>query len=94
VASLLADSEESLLSSVLTARREDQFKRYGVVELSPEREYLVVTEFLDGAVEIDRAAVDDAVIDQGLWIIRRLWEAGLAYRDIKPANLLVRNPVA
>jgi tRNA A-37 threonylcarbamoyl transferase component Bud32 len=64
---------------------------YGVVELSPEREYLVVTEFLDGAVEIDQAAVDDSVIDQGLAIIRRLWEAGLAHRDIKPANLLVRD---
>src|SRR5207247_529180 len=29
-------------------------------------------------------------IDQGLAIIRRLWEAGLAHRDIKPANLMVR----
>jgi tRNA A-37 threonylcarbamoyl transferase component Bud32 len=63
---------------------------YGVVELSPEREYLVVCEFLDGATEISQAPVDDAIIDQGLVIIRRLWEAGLAHRDIKPANLLVR----
>jgi tRNA A-37 threonylcarbamoyl transferase component Bud32 len=64
---------------------------YGVVELSPEREYLVVTEFLDDATEIGQAEVDDAVIDQGLMIIRRLWEAGLAHRDIKPANLLIRD---
>jgi tRNA A-37 threonylcarbamoyl transferase component Bud32 len=64
---------------------------YGVVELTPEREYLVVCEFLDGATEISQAQVDDAVIDQGLVIIRRLWEAGLAHRDIKPANLLVRD---
>jgi tRNA A-37 threonylcarbamoyl transferase component Bud32 len=64
---------------------------YGVVEPTPEREYLVVTEFLDGAREIDEAEVDEAVIDQGLAIIRRLWEAGLAHRDIKPANLLVRD---
>jgi tRNA A-37 threonylcarbamoyl transferase component Bud32 len=64
---------------------------YGVVELTPEREYLVVCEFLDGATEISQAPVDDAVIDQGLVIIRRLWEAGLAHRDIKPANLLVRH---
>jgi tRNA A-37 threonylcarbamoyl transferase component Bud32 len=64
---------------------------YGVVELTPEREYLVVTEFLDGATEISQAQVDDAIIDQGLQIIRRLWEAGLAHRDIKPANLLVRD---
>ncbi|HEY3195452.1 MAG TPA: RIO1 family regulatory kinase/ATPase, partial [Candidatus Dormibacteraeota bacterium] len=64
---------------------------YGVVELTPEREYLVVTEFLDGATELSEAQVDDAIIDQGLVIIRRLWEAGLAHRDIKPANLLVRD---
>jgi tRNA A-37 threonylcarbamoyl transferase component Bud32 len=64
---------------------------YGVVELSPEREYLVVTEFLDGASEISQASVDGAIIDQGLQIIRKLWEAGLAHRDIKPANLLVRD---
>jgi tRNA A-37 threonylcarbamoyl transferase component Bud32 len=64
---------------------------YGVVELTPEREYLVVCEFLDGATEISKAPVDDAVIDQGLVIIRKLWEAGLAHRDIKPANLLVRD---
>jgi tRNA A-37 threonylcarbamoyl transferase component Bud32 len=31
------------------------------------------------------------VIDDGLGIIRRLWDAGLAHRDIKPANLLVRH---
>jgi tRNA A-37 threonylcarbamoyl transferase component Bud32 len=64
---------------------------YGVVELTPEREYLLVTEFLDGATEIDQAKVDDAIIDQGLQIIRKLWEAGLAHRDIKPANLLIRD---
>jgi tRNA A-37 threonylcarbamoyl transferase component Bud32 len=64
---------------------------YGVVELTPEREYLVVCEFLDSATEISQAQVDEAVIDQGLVIIRKLWEAGLAHRDIKPANLLVRD---
>jgi tRNA A-37 threonylcarbamoyl transferase component Bud32 len=64
---------------------------YGVVELTPEREYLVVCEFLDGATEISQAQVDDAIIDQGLETIRKLWEAGLAHRDIKPANLLVRD---
>jgi tRNA A-37 threonylcarbamoyl transferase component Bud32 len=64
---------------------------HGIVELTPEREYLVVTEFLDGAAEISQAPVDDTIIDQGLAIIRRMWEAGLAHRDIKPANLLVRD---
>jgi tRNA A-37 threonylcarbamoyl transferase component Bud32/membrane-associated phospholipid phosphatase len=64
---------------------------YGVVELTPEREYLLVTEFFDGATELGEAEVTDAVIDGGLQIIRKLWEAGLAHRDIKPANLLVRD---
>jgi membrane-associated phospholipid phosphatase/tRNA A-37 threonylcarbamoyl transferase component Bud32 len=64
---------------------------YGVVELTPEREYLLVTEFFDGATELGEAEVDDQVIDDGLTIIRKLWEAGLAHRDIKPANLLVRD---
>ena len=62
---------------------------FGIVELTPEREYLLVTEFLDGAVEIGEATVDDAIIDDGLLVVRRLWDAGLAHRDIKPANLMV-----
>jgi tRNA A-37 threonylcarbamoyl transferase component Bud32/membrane-associated phospholipid phosphatase len=65
---------------------------HGVVELTPEREYLLVTEFFADATELgDLEEVDDAIIDDGLGIIRKLWEAGLAHRDIKPANLLVRD---
>jgi tRNA A-37 threonylcarbamoyl transferase component Bud32/membrane-associated phospholipid phosphatase len=64
---------------------------YGFVELTPDREYLLVSEFFDGAVELGDAEVDEGVIDDGLGIIRRLWDAGLAHRDIKPANLLVRD---
>jgi tRNA A-37 threonylcarbamoyl transferase component Bud32/membrane-associated phospholipid phosphatase len=64
---------------------------YGFVELTPEREYVLVTEFFTGAVELGEAAVDDQVIDDGLGIVRKLWDAGLAHRDIKPANLLVRD---
>jgi tRNA A-37 threonylcarbamoyl transferase component Bud32/membrane-associated phospholipid phosphatase len=64
---------------------------FGIVEITPEREYLVVTEFFDDASELgDLEAVDESIIDDGLRIIRRLWDAGLAHRDIKPANLLVR----
>jgi tRNA A-37 threonylcarbamoyl transferase component Bud32/membrane-associated phospholipid phosphatase len=63
---------------------------YGVVELTPEREYLIVFEFFDGAKELGEAEVDEALIDQGLAIVRKLWDAGIAHRDIKPANLLVR----
>jgi serine/threonine protein kinase len=63
----------------------------GIVELTPEREYLLVTEFFDGAREIGDAEVDDQVIDEALAIIRQLWDSGLAHRDIKPANLLVKD---
>ncbi len=64
---------------------------YGIVEITPEREYLLVTEFLLGAEELGDAIVDDAVIDQALLIIRKLWDAGLAHRDIKPANVMVHD---
>jgi tRNA A-37 threonylcarbamoyl transferase component Bud32/membrane-associated phospholipid phosphatase len=64
---------------------------YGIVELTPEREYLLVMEFFTGATEIGAAEVDDDIIDQGLRVVRRMWEAGLAHRDIKPANVLVRD---
>src|SRR4051794_3091993 len=63
----------------------------GIVEITPEREYLLVTEFFDGAREIGDADIDDEVIDQGMLAVRRLWEIGLAHRDIKPANVLVRD---
>ncbi|MEX2421374.1 MAG: phosphatase PAP2 family protein, partial [Actinomycetota bacterium] len=63
---------------------------YGVVEITPEREYMIVMEFFEGAVEIGEAEIDDGVIDQGLRLIRQLWDSGLAHRDVKPANLMVR----
>ncbi|HEX9299035.1 MAG TPA: hypothetical protein VF968_02780, partial [Actinomycetota bacterium] len=64
---------------------------FGIVEITPEREYLIAMEFFEGAREIGEADVDDGVIDEGLTLIRRLWDAGVAHRDIKPANLMVRN---
>jgi tRNA A-37 threonylcarbamoyl transferase component Bud32 len=64
---------------------------YGIVEITPEREYLIVMEFFDRAVEINEADVDDEIIDEGLLLIRKLWDAGLAHRDIKPGNLMVRD---
>jgi hypothetical protein len=63
----------------------------GIVEITPEHEYLLVTEFFAGAVEIGSAEIDDHVIDQGLLLIRSLWDAGIAHRDIKPGNLMVRD---
>ena len=64
---------------------------YGIVEITPEREYLIVMEFFDGAVEISDAEVDDRIIDEGLLLVRKMWNAGLAHRDIKPGNLMVRD---
>jgi tRNA A-37 threonylcarbamoyl transferase component Bud32/membrane-associated phospholipid phosphatase len=64
---------------------------YGFVEITPEREYLLVTEFFLGAREIGDVDVDESMIDQGLRIVRQLWEIGIAHRDVKPANLLVRD---
>jgi len=66
---------------------------YGIVELTPEREYLLVTDFLLGAKEIGDpdVEVDDDLIDQGLRAVRALWDGGLAHRDLKPANIMVRD---
>ena len=66
-------------------------KPYGIVEITPQREYLLVTEFFTGAVEIGDAVIDDEVIGQGLLLVRKLWDAGIAHRDIKPGNLMVRS---
>ena len=65
-------------------------KPYGVVEITPDREYMILMEFFDGGVELGEAEVDDQVIDEGLRLIRDMWDVGLAHRDIKPANLMVQ----
>lgn len=64
---------------------------YGFVEITPEREYLLVTEFMEGAEESGQAEVDECVVDDALQVVRRLWDAGVAHRDIKPANVMVRD---
>jgi len=64
---------------------------YGFVEITPEREYLIVMEFFDDAHDMGRAEVDDGVIDDALRVVRRMWDAGIAHRDIKPSNILVRD---
>ncbi|HEY7477497.1 MAG TPA: hypothetical protein VIB62_04590 [Actinomycetota bacterium] len=64
-------------------------KSYGIVELTPNREYLLPTEFFSGSQTLGHAEVNDEIIDQAMALVRHLWDAGLAHRDIKPANLLV-----
>jgi hypothetical protein len=63
----------------------------GIVEITPEREYMILMEFFDGATEVGEAEVDVTVIDEGLTLIRTMWDLGLAHRDIKPANLMVQD---
>ena len=62
---------------------------YGVVELTPNEEYLLVEQFFEDADTLGHAEVDDEIIDQGMKLVRRLWDWGLAHRDLKPANMLV-----
>ena len=65
-------------------------KPYGILEITPEREYMIVMEFFDDAVEIGEAEIDDTVVDEGLLLIRAMWDAGIAHRDVKPANLMIQ----
>jgi tRNA A-37 threonylcarbamoyl transferase component Bud32 len=64
---------------------------FGFIEITPEREYMIVTEFIEGAKEMGDTDVTDGVIDDALMVVRRMWDTGLAHRDIKPANVLVRD---
>ena len=63
---------------------------WGIVELTPNREYMLVTEFFEDSKNLGDSEIDDAVIDEGLQLIRTFWDIGVAHRDIKPANLLVQ----
>lgn len=67
---------------------------YGIVQITPEREYVLVTELIPDAVHLDEveltgADIADDIADQALRIVRAMWDAGLAHRDVKPGNLLV-----
>jgi membrane-associated phospholipid phosphatase len=63
----------------------------GIVEITPEQEYLIAMEFFDDSLEIGEASVDEQIIDEGLDLILKMWDDGLAHRDIKPANLMVKD---
>jgi hypothetical protein len=63
------------------------------VEITPEREYLLVTEFFDGAVEIGDADIDDQVGRAGAVLLRKaadqvgLTAARLRRRDVTRRDL-------
>jgi membrane-associated phospholipid phosphatase/tRNA A-37 threonylcarbamoyl transferase component Bud32 len=84
---------EDYLLRLFAAARAPVVASHGVVELTPQREYLIVTEFADGARELGDPDLDitDDIIDEALQAVRRLWDAGLAHRDIKPSNVMVRD---
>ncbi len=63
----------------------------GIVEITPDREYLVVMALLDDATELGEVAVTAETIDSALLMIRRMWDNGLAHRDIKPANVMLNS---
>ena len=62
-----------------------------MVEVVPGREYLLVTQLVPNAQELLDAEVDDRLIDDALGQVRRMWVAGVAHRDVKPSNTLVRD---
>ena len=64
---------------------------YGFAEITPEREYVLVTSFVEGSKELLEAEVTDEIIDDALRMVRALWDAGVAHRDVKPSNVLVRD---
>ncbi len=82
---------EDYLLHLLTANDVPVPHPEGIVEITPDREYLIVMEFLEGAIESSGAEVNETVIDNGLDVVSRLWSAGVAHRDLKPANIMVRD---
>ncbi|MCP3993985.1 MAG: hypothetical protein GY722_02825 [bacterium] len=80
---------EDYIQRLMSASNVPCAEPFGIVELAPEREYLMVSEFLEGSEELTNAEIDDTIIDHALRVVRAMWDAGLAHRDIKPANVML-----
>ena len=85
----LAEYEDYSLR-VLTMNDVQVATTWGIVELTPNREYMLVTEFFEESKNLGDSEIDDPIIDEGLRLIRQFWDIGVAHRDVKPANLLVQ----
>jgi tRNA A-37 threonylcarbamoyl transferase component Bud32/membrane-associated phospholipid phosphatase len=81
---------EDYMLHVMRRAGVDCMEPIGIVEITPDREYLLVGEFIEGAVEITEVEVTYQLIDAGIATVSAMWRAGLAHRDIKPANVLVQ----
>ena len=81
---------EDYMLHVMRRAGVDCMEPMGIVEITPDREYLLVSEFLDGAVEISQVEVTTGLIEAGLTTVSRMWRHGLAHRDIKPANVMIQ----
>ena len=81
---------EDYMLRVMRGAGVDTMEPIGIVEITPDREYLLVGEFLEGAVEITEAEVTTDLIDAGLDAVSAMWRVGVAHRDIKPANVMVQ----
>ena len=66
-------------------------RTFGVVEVVPGREYLLLLEWLPDGLQLSSASVDgdDALSSQAISMMAHLRRMGIAHRDIKPANLVV-----
>lgn len=62
---------------------------YGMVEITPEQEYLLVFQLLGGEDLDAHEDLSDELIDSCLELVEQLWTAGIAHRDIKPSNIRV-----
>jgi membrane-associated phospholipid phosphatase len=82
---------EDYMMRVMHAAKLPTPRSRGFVELWPEREYVILSDYVPRAEEADEAPITSDVIEQGLRVVRRMWDEGLAHRDIKPANILIRD---